>query len=1026
MTGPRSLYDLSAPIEETEDERAERLQRDRSFSLANSGTWKSPMAEVPPLPPDPGVALLDRARKAPAPVGEFTKGLNTSLISMEQGLTTGLPVLLRGRELKGVDRQLADYDAIDAGETPPSVAEGTGTSRLYARAGPETRKRLRERAQAAQESARTGIAERTAAHARLEEEKAPWAPRVPAASRIESLADVPDYLKALAGSAVPSLALGLGAGAVLGRGAAALTAWPLGTGESMSEGIRRGDPDAMGPWALGAGALGSVAERFGLPARYFGPGGGKGVVGALTGEAGAETAQTALGQVAKAGAYGDPLLTRENLVELGDAAIGGTLTGTGVHGVYTAGSSDATLPPLKAPQDMRVPTPETPASPGETMFKRADPSPPGTHSALRKTFDEAPFEEGTSKQWAEFLRSRINKGGLKPAELEQAKIWSLLESAREIPLTKDAIIDHLDSKAVKLEVLDRSEQSTDTRWHYDPSRGPDEQQTTPGGGEPGTYEEFIITAPEMTKPREIPPYTDEDLQRWEVRRPAEGALDRLKIANRKYAVAETLLNDLDKRIRKLVDNGLDVPDDLNRDRSAAYDDYREAVRAQAAANEASIISVRDEAGTELYRIPTYGVDAKKSDATLIRETADRKHREAVEKSDTSYRHSHWPGVKNPIAHARYDQRLDPDGNAYFVLQEGQSDIHQDAQAKRLQEISRLVRDEGMDRAEAAKRVPRDFGYETEAKRQAREEAVAAYRAATDAWAAATDAWEVDPSKENDDRRRALYVAKQEAATRVNETGNTGGRQTGLLPDAPFKDWMPLVLKTALAKAVKKGLTRFAWTTGDAQNERNQLSTKIRELRYHVAPDGKYEIEAFPLDHDDRTPVTMTVHPAELTEAVGKDIAGRIQAQEGEVVTGASRTYRPGRAQDDTPQIVTEKRSLKGEGLEMKGDGKRQIYDVMVKNELERIGRKWGVKAKRVTLPAGPIGGRAGEDEDGNPGEGPRYEVRVVGPSFGRAKLDDVPGATYRIFDNDTAKTVERFKTREEAEKALKTKYTPSE
>lgn len=417
------------------------------------------------------------------------------------------------------------------------------------------------------------------------------------------------------------------------------------------------------------------------------------------------------------------------------------------------------------------------------------------------------------------------------------------------------------------------------------------------------------------------------------------------------------------------------------------------------------------------------------------------------KDGQPYKEGHFPGVDNIIAHTRTDERVDREGNRYLTINEVQATIHQEAQKRRIEEIDRISREEGIEKSEASKRVPRDFGYETAEKKQAREEASAAYKAATDAWAAATDAWaaatdawEVDPSKENDDRRRALYVAKQEAATRANELTPS----SRALPDAPFKDWIPLTLKHALASAVRKGLTRLAWTTGDMQNERNSLSTKIRELRYHVAPDGKYEIEAFPLDHDDRTPVTMTVSPRDLAGAVGKDIAGRIQAEEGEVVTGARssdpmvdidiRTHHgldkiawrnlPEPEKNDLRKayyeikpdaLGTTKRALKGEGLEMGGDGKRAIYDVMVKNELERLGKRWGVKAKSVELPHERPGGRAGPDEaDDTPGEGPRYEVKISGPDF-----------VIRDYDKG-GKIVEKFGTRDEAEAAIRQKYTAHE
>lgn len=955
MTGPRSLYDLSLPIEETEEERIARLNSEGSFSLARAGTgWKAPMADVPPLPDDPAMALLERAKQAaPVGAGEVAKGLWSNVVGLQQSLGPGLSELAKGGEEEHFRQVLADYDATDAGERAPSGAPRTA-NRAYAFGGPEARAALRKQAQDAMEAARRGSIERAAENARLEEEKAVWEPRVPRASDIESWSDAWDYAKGLVGGAAPSMGLGLGAGALAGRGAAALTAWPTATGELMSKGITRGDPGAMSFWATLAGPPAAAAEYLGVPARLFKPGGGN-IVGGLFGEGGAETIQAALGMGAKTAAYGDPLFTRENLVGLGDAFVGGAAIGSGVGAVHAAGRAgegttlaqarqraterakaagaptfqgyiEEPLPDLPAPQDKRVSPPLQ--APSETMFQRAeaDPAPPGLYSEIRRVFEDGP-DEAMANVHAQNFAAYMNKPapgrGIKPLELEQSGILDFLESRKALgePVAKSEIIDHLDSKAVKLEVLDRSEQNEDTRWHYDASRDPGDQQTTPGGGEAGTYGEFIITAP-----------------------------------------------------------GLD------------------------------------------------------------------------------YKHNHWPEVEGPVAHGRYDHRVDAEGKVHFVLQEGQADIHQEAQARRLREISRLVRDEGMDRAEASKKVPRDFGY--------------------DKGPTLNPGWRFQKMEDGGlqvwgpGNQYPYAIAKDEDEA-FALAAKYGGVKAKGLPDAPFKDWMPLVLKTALAKAVKQGLSRFAWTTGDAQNQRNQLSTKIRKLNYHISPDGKYEIEAFPLDRDDRTPVTMTVHPAELAEAVGKDIAGRIQAQEGEVVANSrsvdpismalhnqsvairewagfdqgewrdlTSAQRRGAAKEwlasddqyamDTAASYAEnsgataQRSLTGEGLEMKGDGKRQIYDVMAKNELERLGRRWGVKTKSVMLPSGPIGGRAGEDEDGNPGEGPRYEVKVAGPSYGRAKLDNVPGATYRIFDNDNSKTVELFPTREEAENALRQKYTEHE
>ena len=53
------------------------------------------------------------------------------------------------------------------------------------------------------------------------------------------------------------------------------------------------------------------------------------------------------------------------------------------------------------------------------------------------------------------------------------------------------------------------------------------------------------------------------------------------------------------------------------------------------------------------------------------------------------------------------------------------------------------------------------------------------------------------------------------------------------PTAPFvtdtNAWTKLGLKTALKEAVKQGVERIAWTTGEQQNERYDLSKQVDDV-----------------------------------------------------------------------------------------------------------------------------------------------------------------------------------------------------
>ena len=73
------------------------------------------------------------------------------------------------------------------------------------------------------------------------------------------------------------------------------------------------------------------------------------------------------------------------------------------------------------------------------------------------------------------------------------------------------------------------------------------------------------------------------------------------------------------------------------------------------------------------------------------------------------------------------------------------------------------------------------------------------------------------------------------------------------PLAPFvtntNAWTKLGLKVALKEAVKQGADKIAWTTGEQQNARYDLSKSVDGLEYQPQRDGKYDVFAHKGDNN---------------------------------------------------------------------------------------------------------------------------------------------------------------------------------
>jgi proteasome lid subunit RPN8/RPN11 len=278
-------------------------------------------------------------------------------------------------------------------------------------------------------------------------------------------------------------------------------------------------------------------------------------------------------------------------------------------------------------------------------------------------------------------------------------------------------------------------------------------------------------------------------------------------------------------------------------------------------------------------------------------------RNSIKSLSGAYRSGHWD-EPNVLASVRFNDRVDKDGKKVLFLEEIQSDWHQEGRRK---------------------------GYAGRGSEAAKE--IEALDAKLDAL------HETGDISRSDSPERAEYDRLMDQRMRFQEVRD----QPGTVPPAPFaKTWHELAFKRMLRWAAEHGYDRVAWTTGEQQAERYNLSKHIQNLRWAKNEDGSYYVAGFSggrqVIEQDRIP------EAELDRYVGKDVAGRIVQGVGQV---------EGMFMGDTN--VVSAGNLKGLDLKVGGEGMKGFYDKILPEFAAKYGKKWGAKVGVGTTQIGQGG-----------------------------------------------------------------------
>ncbi|HEY1034024.1 MAG TPA: PLxRFG domain-containing protein [Pseudoxanthomonas sp.] len=270
------------------------------------------------------------------------------------------------------------------------------------------------------------------------------------------------------------------------------------------------------------------------------------------------------------------------------------------------------------------------------------------------------------------------------------------------------------------------------------------------------------------------------------------------------------------------------------------------------------------------------------------------------KGVSAYRSNHFD-QPNILAHVRFNERTGADGKRVLFLEEVQSDWHQ------------AGRKQGYGSAKVLTSLPEGVTFTVNGNIISVSDANRMLGVRS-----------LDGADPADKALEVVNFVRQE------------GRDAGV-PDAPFKgtdEWAMLAFKRMVRYAAEQGFDRIAWTTGDQQAARYDLSKQVS--RVTVGSIGNsYQLSAFAYKSNDEFGLggekvlnRQITSLSDLDELIGKDAADKARAQV--AARGAA--------------------DLRGEDLKVGGEGMGAFYDKILPSAVNKWAKKLGGRVGEARIP----------------------------------------------------------------------------
>ena len=158
---------------------------------------------------------------------------------------------------------------------------------------------------------------------------------------------------------------------------------------------------------------------------------------------------------------------------------------------------------------------------------------------------------------------------------------------------------------------------------------------------------------------------------------------------------------------------------------------------------------------------------------------------------------------------------------------------------------------------------------------------------------------------------------------------------GGIPNMPFRNtqqWVGLALKRMVRYAAENGYDRIAWTTGEQQAERYDLSKQVDRVEYRLNEGGTYNI--YPYHKEGGAfGVQTNIQANEIENVIGKEVAQKI-------IDNAE---------------VNKTKTLNNLDLKVGGEGMKAFYDNIIPNTANKLFGKYGAKVGTTAIRGDKLG-----------------------------------------------------------------------
>lgn len=290
------------------------------------------------------------------------------------------------------------------------------------------------------------------------------------------------------------------------------------------------------------------------------------------------------------------------------------------------------------------------------------------------------------------------------------------------------------------------------------------------------------------------------------------------------------------------------------------------------------------------------------------ELADRNEKMPLYSEGATFKSTHFD-EPNILAHIRFNER-EVDGKRVMFLEEIQSDWHQKG------------RKEGYAIGVPTKETAEGLGYSVARSKNNH----------------GTMSWFADaPDNFRDFANSFGHDTEREAWEQVFAHIE---KHKSNVPNAPFKStWHELAFRRAVRYAVENGFDEVAWTTGEQQAARYDLSKQVDEV--YVSRQGKTDLFQIEVQvkggNGSWQRIASDVPKEKFEDYVGKDLAAKMSR---DLEGGAAKSY-------------------SGVELKVGGEGMKGFYDKILVDYANKFGKKFGASVGKETVTASDVIAKVG-------------------------------------------------------------------